>query len=48
MGENMLTKEQKKEVMKKMRFESKSDFVQVVMETIKQQRRKLDGNTKSN
>lgn len=44
----MLTKEQKKEVMKKMRLNSKADFVQVVMETIKQKRRKIDGNTKSN
>ena len=48
MTETILTNEQKKEVMKNMRSDSKADFVEVIMETKKQQRRKLNGNTKSN
>ena len=36
------------EVMKQMKTDSKADFVEVIMETIKKQRRKVDGNTKSN
>tara|TARA_Y100001949_G_C15840422_1_gene266033 strand:+ start:148 stop:294 length:147 start_codon:yes stop_codon:yes gene_type:complete len=48
MPETILTNEQKKEVMKNMRSDSKADFVEVIMEMKKQQRRKLNGNTKSN
>ena len=48
MEKTVLTKEQKQEVMKNMRSDSKADFVEVIMETKKQQRRKLNGNTKSN
>jgi len=47
-GKTILTKEEKKEIMKKMRSDSKADFVEVIMEMKKQQRRKLNGNTKSN
>ena len=48
MTETILTDEQKKEVMKNMRSDSKADFVEVIMKMKKQQRRKLNGNTKSN
>ena len=48
MEKKVLTKEQKQEVMKQMKSDSKADFVEVIMETIKKQRRKVDGNTKSN
>ena len=49
MEKTVLTKEQKQEVMKQMKSDSKADFVEVIMETIKKQkRRKVDGNTKSN
>ena len=48
MEKTILTKEQKQEVMKQMKSDSKADFVEVIMETIKKQRRKLNGNTKSN
>ena len=48
MEKTILTKEQKQEVMKQMKSDSKADFVEVIMETIKKQRRKVDGNTKSN
>jgi len=44
----ILDNEQKKQVMKKMRSDPKSDFVEVVMETIKQKRRRVNGNTKFN
>jgi hypothetical protein len=44
----ILDNEQKKQVMKKMRSNSKADFVDVVIETIKQKRRKVNGNTKFN
>ena len=37
----ILDNEQKKQVMKKMRSDSKADFVDVVIETIKQKRRKV-------
>ena len=47
MVKTILTKEQKQEVMKQMKTDSKADFVEVIMETIKKQRRKVDGNTKS-
>jgi hypothetical protein len=47
-GKTVLSKEQRKEIMKKMRSDSKADFVEVIMEIKKQQRRKLNGNTKSN
>ena len=48
MEKKVLTKEQKQEVMKQMKTDSKADFVEVIMEIKKQQRRKVDGNTKSN
>ena len=49
MEKTILTKEQKQEVMKQMKTDSKADFVEVIMETIKKQkRRKVNGNTKSN
>ena len=48
MEKTVLTREQKQEVMKQMKSDSKADFVEVIMETIKKQRRKVDGNTKSN
>ena len=48
MEKTVLTKEQKQEVMKQMKSDSKADFVEVIMETIKKHRRKVDGNTKSN
>ena len=48
MTETILTDEQKKEVMKKMRSDSKADFVEVIMEMKKKQRRKINGNTKLN
>ena len=48
MDKKVLTKEQKQEVMKQMKTDPKADFVEVIMETIKKQRRKVDGNTKSN
>ena len=41
----ILDSEQKKLVMKKMRSDAKADFVDVVIETIKQKRRKVNGNT---
>jgi hypothetical protein len=48
MEKKVLTKEQKQEVMKQMKTDFKADFVEVIMEIKKQQRRKVDGNTKSN
>ena len=48
MEKKVLTKEEKQEVMKQMKTDSKADFVELVMEMKKQQRRKLNGNTKSN
>ena len=49
MEKTVLTKEQKQEVMKQMKSDSKADFVEIIMETIKKQkRRKVNGNTKSN
>tara|TARA_Y100000782_G_C9994681_1_gene185992 strand:+ start:70 stop:216 length:147 start_codon:yes stop_codon:yes gene_type:complete len=48
MEKKVLTKEQKQEVMKQMKTDFKADFVELVMEMKKQQRRKLNGNTKSN
>ena len=49
MEKTILTKEQKQEVMKQMKTDFKADFVEVIMETIKKQkRRKVNGNTKSN
>ena len=44
----ILTKEQKKEVMKRMKSDSKIDFVDLIIEMKKKQRRKVNGNTKSN
>ena len=44
-----LNKEEKKEVMQQMKTDVKADIVDVIMETIKKQkRRKVNGNTKSN
>ena len=48
MEKTVLTKEQKQEVMKQMKADFKADLVEVIMETIKKQRRKVDGNTTSN
>ena len=47
-GKTILTKEEKKQVMKEMKSNHKLDFVEVIMETKKKQRRKVNGNTKSN
>tara|TARA_B100001063_G_C16447635_1_gene396727 strand:- start:254 stop:430 length:177 start_codon:yes stop_codon:yes gene_type:complete len=44
----ILTKEQKKEVMKRMKSDSKIDFVDLIIEMKKKQRRKVNGNTKFN
>ena len=44
----ILNDEEKKEVMKQMKSDSKADFVEVIMEIKKKQRRKLNGNTKLN
>ena len=48
MDKTILTKEEKKEVMKRMKSDSKVDFVDLIIEMKKKQRRKLNGNTKSN
>jgi hypothetical protein len=48
MKETILTKEEKKEVMKRMRSDSKIDFVDLIIEMKKKQRRKVNGNTKFN
>ena len=48
MKETILTKEEKKEVMKRMKSDSKIDFVDLIIEMKKKQRRKVNGNTKSN
>jgi hypothetical protein len=44
----ILNNEEKKEIMKQMKSNNKLDFVELVMEMKKKQRRKLNGNTKSN
>jgi len=44
----ILNEEEKKEIMKQMKSDSKVDFVDVIIEMKKKQRRKLNGNTKSN
>ena len=44
----ILTKEEKKEVMKRMKSDSKIDFVDLIIEIKKKQRRKANGNTKFN
>ena len=44
----ILKEKEKKEVMNKMKSDSKTDFVEVVMEIMKKQRRKVNGNTKLN
>ena len=43
-----MNEEEKKEIMKQMKSDSKVDFVDVIIEMKKKQRRKLNGNTKSN
>ena len=49
MKKNMILNEkEKKEIMKKMKSDSKVDFVDIIIEMKKKQRRKLNGNTKSN
>ena len=48
MNKTTLTKEEKKEVMKRMKSDSKSDFVDLIIEMKKKQRRKVNGNTKFN
>ena len=48
MGKTILTKEEKKEVMKRMKSDSKIEFVDLIIEMKKKQRRKVNGNTKSN
>ena len=48
MEKKVLTKEEKQEVMKQMKTDSKADFVELVIEMKKKQRSKLNGNTKSN
>ena len=48
MDKTILTKEEKKEVIKRMKSDSKIDFVDLIIEMKKKQRRKLNGNTKSN
>ena len=44
----ILNNEEKKEIMKQMKSNNKLDFVEIVMEMKKKQRRKVNGNTKSN
>tara|TARA_X000001036_G_C20289040_1_gene647579 strand:+ start:123 stop:272 length:150 start_codon:yes stop_codon:yes gene_type:complete len=44
----ILNEKEKKEIMKQMKSDSKVDFVDVIIEMKKKQRRKLNGNTKSN
>ena len=44
----ILNNEEKKEIMKQMKSNAKADFVEVIMEMKKKQRRKINGNTKSN
>jgi len=44
----ILNEEEKKEIMKQMKSDSKVDFVDVIIEMKKKQRRKLNGNTKTN
>ena len=44
----ILNDKEKKEVMKQMKSDSKADFVEVIMEMKKKQRRKINGNTKFN
>jgi len=41
-------KEEKKEIMKRMKSDSKIDFVDIIIEMKKKQRRQLNGNTKHN
>ena len=48
MKETILTKEEKKEVMKRMKSDSKIDYVDLIIEMKKKQRRKVNGNTKFN
>jgi len=48
MDKTILTKEEKKEIMKRMKSDSKIDFVDLIIEMKKKQRRKVNGNTKFN
>ena len=44
----ILTKEEKRKIMKRMKSDSKVDFVDLIIEMKKKQRRKVNGNTKFN
>ena len=44
MDKTILTKEEKKEVMKRMKSDSKIDFVDLIIEMKKKQRRKVNDN----
>tara|TARA_B110000211_G_scaffold168219_1_gene189818 strand:- start:468 stop:644 length:177 start_codon:yes stop_codon:yes gene_type:complete len=44
----ILNNEEKKEVMKRMKSDIKVDFVDLIIEMKKKQRRKVNGNTKFN
>ena len=48
MRKTSLSDQEKKEVMKRMKSDSKSDFVDLIIEMKKKKRRKVNGNTKSN
>ena len=48
MKKTSLSDQEKKEVMKRMKSDSKIDFVDLIIEMKKKQRRKVNGNTKFN
>ena len=48
MDKFILTKEEKKEVMKRMRSDTKTDFVDLIIEIEKETKEKVNGNIKSN
>ena len=48
MRKTSLSDQEKKEVMKRMKSDSKSDFVDLIIKMKKKKRRKVNGNTKSN
>ena len=48
MKKTSLSDQEKKEVMKRMKSDAKTDFVELVIEMKKKQRRKVNGNTKFN
>ena len=47
MKKTSLSDQEKKEVMKRMKSDPKTDFVDLIIEMNKNQRRKVNGNTKS-